>query len=150
MVAAPLGFALTWYLVGRRIWALGGRGDVYTLGDIVERRYHSKAARGWIASAVALGVIGYLGTQVQAMGVVMNTIFGVSPEVGAIIGLVILAFYCVGGGMIAGVYTDLFQGVLMIVVSVLVFFAAEGWRRSLRPLRRSIRLWSPPSVHFHC
>lgn len=124
MVAAPLGFALTWYLVGRRIWALGGRGDVYTLGDIVERRYHSKAARGWIASAVALGVIGYLGTQVQAMGVVMNTIFGVSPEVGAIIGLVILAFYCVGGGMIAGVYTDLFQGVLMIVVSVLVFFAA--------------------------
>lgn len=124
MFAAPLGFALTWFLVGKRIWKLGELGNIFTLGDIVHLRYNSNAARGWMGVAVALGVIGYLGTQVQAMGVVMNTIFGVSTTVGAIIGLAILAFYCIGGGMIAGVYTDLFQGILMAGVSVIVFFLA--------------------------
>lgn len=124
MVAAPMGFALAWFLVGKRIWKLGELGDIYTLGDIMEVRYNSKAARGWMGVAVALGVIGYLGTQVQAMGVVMHTIFGISPTVGAIIGLAVLAFYSIGGGIIAGVYTDLFQGLLMAAVSVIVFFLA--------------------------
>lgn len=123
-IAAPLGFALTWFLVGKRMWKIGELGEIYTLGDVVERRFNSKAVRGWIGLAVTLGVIGYLGTQVQAMGIIMHTIFGVSPMVGALIGLAILGFYCVGGGILAGVYTDLFQGIIMVVVSVLVFFMA--------------------------
>jgi Na+/proline symporter len=28
MFAAPLGFALTWFLVGRKIWRLGGLGEI--------------------------------------------------------------------------------------------------------------------------
>lgn len=123
-IAAPLGFALTWYLVGKRVWKVGDLGEIYTLGDVVERRYKSRAVRGWLGLAITLGVIGYLGTQVQAMGIIMHTIFGLSPTVGAIIGLAILGFYCVGGGIIAGVYTDLFQGIIMVVVSVLIFFIA--------------------------
>ncbi|MEK3937341.1 hypothetical protein MKY41_18780 [Sporosarcina sp. FSL W7-1349] len=123
-IAAPLGFALTWFLVGKRMWKVGELGEVYTLGDVVEKRYNSKAVRGWLGVAITLGVIGYLGTQVQAMGIIMHTVFGVSPKVGAIIGLAILGFYCVGGGIIAGVYTDLFQGVIMVGVSVIIFFMA--------------------------
>jgi sodium/proline symporter len=123
-IAAPLGFGLTWFLVGKRMRKVGDLGEIYTLGDIVEKRYESKAVRGWIGLALTLGVIGYLGTQVQAMGVIMNTVFGVSPNIGAIIGLAILAFYCVGGGIIAGVYTDLFQGIIMVTVSVVIFFMA--------------------------
>lgn len=123
-IAAPLGFALTWFIVGKRMWKVGELGEIYTLGDVVERRYNSKAVRGWIGFATILGVIGYLGTQVQAMGIIMHTIFGVSPMVGALIGLAILGFYCVGGGIIAGVYTDLFQGIIMVIVSVLIFFIA--------------------------
>lgn len=123
-IAAPLGFALTWFLVGKRMWKVGELGEVYTLGDVVEKRYNSKAVRGWLGVAITLGVIGYLGTQVQAMGIIMHTVFGVSPKVGALIGLAILGFYCVGGGIIAGVYTDLFQGVIMVAVSVVIFFMA--------------------------
>ncbi|RNL80593.1 sodium:solute symporter family transporter [Halostreptopolyspora alba] len=123
-LAAVLGFGLAWFLVGKRLWRMGNEEEVYTLGDVVERRYRSPAARGWIAVAVALGVIGYLGTQVQAMGVVMASIFGISPTSGALIGLGILAVYAIGGGTIAAVYTDVFQGVLLVVVSVVTFFVA--------------------------
>src|SRR5690625_1682290 len=124
LIAAPLGFALTWFLVGKRMWKAGNLGEVYTLGDVVEKRYNSKAVRGWLAIAITLGVIGYLGTQVQAMGVIMHALFGLEPKIGVLIGLVILAFYSVGGGIIASVYTDLFQGMIMIVVSIVICFIA--------------------------
>ncbi len=123
-ISASLGFALTWYLVGKRMWQMGELGEIFTLGDVVERRYNSKAVRGWLGIAITLGVIGYLGTQVQAMGIIMHSIFGVHPKLGAIIGLGVLAFYCVGGGMIASVYTDLFQGIIMVFISVVIFFMA--------------------------
>lgn len=123
-ISASLGFALTWYLVGKRIWKFGELGDVYTLGDVVEKRYQSRAVRGWLGLAITFGVIGYLGTQVQAMGIIMHSIFGISPKLGAVIGLGILTFYCVGGGIIASVYTDLFQGIIMVAVSLIVFFMA--------------------------
>jgi sodium/proline symporter len=122
--AAPLGFALAWFLAAKRMWKLGSLGEVYTLGDVVEKRYDSKGVRGWIGFAVALGVIGYLGVQVQATGFVMASVFGISTTTGAILGLAILGAYAVGGGIIAGVYTDLVQGVIMVGVSVAVLFFA--------------------------
>jgi sodium/proline symporter len=142
-IAAPLGFALTWFLVGKRMWKVGELGEIYTLGDVVERRYNSKAVRGWIGLAVTLGVIGYLGTQVQAMGIIMHTVFGVSPKVGAIIGLAILAFYCVGGGIIAGVYTDLFQGIIMVAVSVVIFFVAINIGGGVQNITESLHSSDP-------
>jgi sodium/proline symporter len=122
--AAVLGFGLAWFLVGRRLFEMGAKGDVYTIGDVVDRRYNSPAVRGAMALAIVLGVVGYLGTQVQAMGVVMGAIFGIDTTTGALIGLGILAVYAVGGGTIAAVYTDVFQGVLMIAVSVVISFYA--------------------------
>ena len=152
LIAAPLGFALTWFLVGKRIWMMGEQGDVFTLGDVVEKRYNSRSVRGWLGFAITLGVIGYLGTQVQAMGVIMHSIFGVSPAVGALIGLGILAFYSVGGGIIASVYTDLFQGVIMIAVSIVIFFFAlnvgGGMQNITETLQSSDPLLASPFGNF--
>lgn len=143
LIAAPLGFGLTWFLVGKRMWKMGEQGDVFTLGDVVEKRFESKAVRGWLGLAITLGVIGYLGTQVQAMGIIMNTIFGVSPKVGALIGLAILAFYSVGGGIIASVYTDLFQGTIMIVVSIIAFFVAINAGGGIQTITESLQSAAP-------
>ncbi|HLR69174.1 sodium:solute symporter family transporter [Virgibacillus alimentarius] len=143
LIAAPLGFGLTWFLVGKRMWMMGNKGDVYTLGDVVEKRYDSKAARGWLGIAITLGVIGYLGTQVQAMGIIMHSIFGVSPKVGALIGLTILAFYSVGGGIIASVYTDLFQGIIMIIVSIVIFFIAINVGGGMQTITQNLQSADP-------
>jgi len=138
-LAAVLGFGLAWFLVGKRMWRLGNLGEVYTLGDVVERRYGSRAVRGWIAAAVALGVMGYLGTQVQAMGVVMGSIFGIPSTTGALIGLAILAAYAIGGGTIAAAYTDVFQGLLMVFVSIVMFFVAINVGGGLPEITRTLR-----------
>jgi sodium/proline symporter len=142
-LAAVLGFGLAWFLVGKRMWRLGNVGEVYTLGDVVERRYGSRAVRGWIAAAIVLGVMGYLGTQVQAMGVVMGSIFGISSTTGALIGLGVLAVYAIGGGTIAAVYTDVFQGVLMVGVSIIMFFVAINVGGGLPEITQTLRESDP-------
>src|SRR5690625_2657432 len=113
MVATPLGFALTWFLLGKRVVKIGRMDELYTIGDVAEFRYQSRAARGILALTVLLGVIGYLGTQVLAMGFVVAVIFDVSVTTGAILGMIILGIYVIGGGILAGVYTDFFQGTLI-------------------------------------
>lgn len=124
MIATPLGFAITWFVLGKRMVNVGDMGEIYTVGDIAELRYNSRAARGTVAVVVVLGVLGYLGTQVLAMGIVVAAIFDVSTTTGAIIGMGVLGVYVVGGGILAGVYTDLFQGLLMIAASMVAFFYA--------------------------
>ncbi|MEM8667857.1 MAG: hypothetical protein AAGG48_10100 [Planctomycetota bacterium] len=45
-------------------------------------------------------------------------------EIYVVIACAVLVFYCVTGGIIASVYTDLVQGAVMVVAAVLVFAAA--------------------------
>jgi len=143
MIATPLGFAITWLLVGKRMMNVGDMGEVYTVGDIAELRYKSRGARGVTALAVALGVLGYLGTQVLAMGIVVSAIFGVSTTAGALIGMSVLGLYVIGGGFLAGVYTDLFQGVLMLFASVVAFYFALESGGGITEITRTLQAENP-------
>ncbi len=121
---ATLGTGLTWTLVGKRLRLLSEAREILTLPDAVAARYGGRAPRLMMGLAVLLGVLGYLGTQVMAIGWVMVAVFGVSMPVALTIGLAVLAFYSIAGGIIASVYTDLFQGLLMVVAALAVFYYA--------------------------
>ncbi|HBQ00745.1 MAG TPA: hypothetical protein DD672_09735, partial [Gammaproteobacteria bacterium] len=94
-------------------------------------RYGSEAVRFLMAVTIVLGVMGYLATQILAMAVVMQAILS-GTETFADIGLVscvvissaVLIFYCVTGGIIASVYTDVVQGAIMIVAGSLILMTA--------------------------
>lgn len=47
-------------------------------------------------------------------------------EIYVVFSCAVLVFYCVTGGIIASVYTDLVQGLVMVVAAVLVFVAAAS------------------------
>ncbi|HET6563741.1 MAG TPA: hypothetical protein VFG72_17865 [Marmoricola sp.] len=143
MIATPLGFAITWLLIGKRMMGVGDMGEMYTVGDVAELRYRSPAARGVMGVAVVLGVLGYLGTQVLAMGIVVAAIFGVSTTTGAIIGMSVLGLYVIGGGILAGVYTDLFQGVLMLVASLVAFYYAVDSGGGISEITRTLQQENP-------
>lgn len=143
MMATPLGFALTWLMLGKRMMGVGDMGEMYTVGDVAELRYKSPAARGVMGLTVALGVLGYLGTQVLAMGIVVAAIFDISTTTGAIIGMAVLGLYVVGGGILAGVYTDLFQGVLMLVVSFVAFYYALESGGGIASMTRTLQEEAP-------
>ncbi len=126
-IVLPIGFTsglLVW-VVGARLRALRAVREAFTVPDAIAERWRTPAVTALAAIAVLCGSIAYLGLQVQAAGVVLQAIFGLSSPFGAmLLGAGVLATYCMLGGMVAGVHTDVLQGSLMAVVGVLVFACA--------------------------
>lgn len=120
-------FLLAWVL-GRRLRLLAEVREVYTIPDALLCRFGSRAASGLAAVAIAVGSVGYLGAQLLACGRVLEAVLGLPARFGeasflvaVAIGVAVVLFYSVAGGMVAGVYTDIVQGVLMVVAAVAVF-----------------------------
>lgn len=117
--------------VAKRLRLLAEVREVYTIPDAVLCRYGSRTTSGTAAVAILIGTVGYLGTQLLALGRLLDSVLGLrgyvgeqSLLVGVALGLAVLLIYSVGGGMKAGVYTDVLQGALMMGAACLVFVYA--------------------------
>ena len=129
VVCAGLGFVLAFFLLAKRLRLFAGLRGSISLPDAVAARYKSESTRFFTAIAILLGVMGYLATQIRAMatvlqGILASTFGTISLEMCVAISCAVLVFYCVTGGIIASVYTDLIQGFVMMIAAVLVLVAA--------------------------
>ncbi|MEZ5331491.1 MAG: sodium/proline symporter [Thermoanaerobaculia bacterium] len=132
-ICASIGFtpALLCWTVGRRLRRLAAAPDVLTIPDVVLARWGDRRASGLAALTVLVGSVAYLGAQIQAVGVVLEAVFGARERLGELglpammlVGVAVVVAYSTAGGMVAGVYTDLVQGLLMMVAAVAIFAAA--------------------------
>ena len=114
----PVAFMLT----GKRLRLLVEVRPILTLPEAVAARYGGSGPAIAMSVAIVLGVLGYLGTQVLAIGTVLQAVLGIDLLAALAVGLGVLAFYAIAGGIVAGVYTDLFQGLLMLGAAVAVLF----------------------------
>lgn len=114
----PVVFMLT----GKRLRLLVEVRPILTLPEAIAARYGGCWPAIAMSAAIILGVLGYLGTQVLAIGTVLQAVLGIDLLAALAIGLGVLAFYAIAGGIVAGVYTDLFQGLLMLGASLAVLF----------------------------
>ena len=133
IITIPIGFGLAYYLLAKRVRLLAELRNCISLPDIAEVRYGSASVRLLVAIAILAGVVPYLATQIKAMALVLQEIFASNGMPGhesllfcVTVSSAVLVFYCVTGGIIASVYTDLFQGIVMVVVAALVFVTALG------------------------
>lgn len=133
IVCASIGMSLSFFLLGKRLRMLAEIREVISLPDAVAARYNNRLTSLLTAIAILLGVMGYLATQILAMATVLRSVLadiswiGVLPiEVCLAVSSAVLVFYCVTGGIIASVYTDLVQGVIMVVAALLVLITAIG------------------------
>ena len=131
VICASIGFCLSFHLLAKRMRLFAEIRESVSLPDLVAARYGSETSRFLTAIAIILGVMAYLGTQIKAMAIVLQEILSrgsflqdISLGWCVAISSAVLIFYCVTGGIIASVYTDLFQGLVMVVAATLVFFAA--------------------------
>ena len=129
VIATSIGFALSFFLLGKRLRLFAELRESVSLPDAVAARYRSETSRFLTAVAILLGVLGYLAAQILAMARVLQDIlgreFGTVPiEICMAASCAVLVFYCVTGGIVASVYTDLVQGLVMVIAAVLVFFTA--------------------------
>ena len=129
-IILPVGFTsgLLCWVVGRRLRLLASAREVYTIPDALECRYKSRLTSGLGALAVVVGTVGYLGAQILALGLLIEAIFGTRVALGPwslvvamAVGMAVVLVYSITGGMMAGVYTDVVQGGVMLVAAVAVF-----------------------------
>lgn len=86
----------------------------FTVPDFVAERYYSKAAR--MIAVICLIVISftYVAGQMRGVGVVFSRFLDVEIEWGVVIGMVIVFFYAVLGGMKGITYTQVAQFCVLI------------------------------------
>ncbi|MEO5511488.1 MAG: sodium/proline symporter [Longimicrobiales bacterium] len=146
MLPAALTGAMSAWVLAKRMRLLGEFRGLVTIPDAIGVRYRSPAAQGLSGIAILIAVIGYMATQILALGIVIDAIFGTGLTVGIWIGTAITLAYSVAGGILAGVYTDVFQGTLMAVASVLVFMVTLQVGGGLSGISRTLLASSQPAL----
>ena len=124
------------WVLAKRMRLLGEARNLITVPDAIGARYSSRGAQGLAAIAMLVGIVGYMATNALAMGVVINSIFGVGLGWGIWIGMGVTLAYSASGGILAGIYNDVFQGTLMAIALFwsscsFLFLVAAG--RDLKP-----------------
>ena len=109
------------WVLAKRMRLLAEARKLITVPDALGARYNSRGAQGLSAVAILIATIGYMATNILALGLVLDAIFGTGLTAGIWIGMAIVLAYSASGGILAGIYTDMLQGALMATASLLVF-----------------------------
>lgn len=117
VVGETLGVGTAWLVMCRRFKRLTDRYDSITVPDYLEDRFRDAGHKLRLISAGALAVFVtiYVSAQIDATGKAFETFLGINYFAGAIIGFGVVLVYIVSGGFVAVVWSDVFQGLLMLM-----------------------------------
>jgi sodium/proline symporter len=129
------GIAASWWLVSRRLKALGDESDSITVPDVLTAKFADKSQADLIRIVAVLIIVvmvtTYVTAQMVATGKAFSSFLGMNYETGVIVGSIFIIGYTFVGGYKAVSYTDVVQGVLMllglIVVPAAAIIASGGW-----------------------
>ena len=143
--AYALGFAVILFFFAKKLRKSGG----FTLPDYMGDRFDSRFLRAWSAFVVALTSVIYLIAQIRGMGFILERLLGIDVLWGQLLGTVIFVSYVALGGLLAIVWTNAAQFLMMwlglIVVAVGVSSAAGGWFEVLRAVEEIAPGWTSPT-----
>ena len=143
MLPAAVTGAMGAWVLAKRMRLLAELRGLITVPDAIGARYRSPLAQGLAGASILLAVIGYMATNILALGLVIDAVFGTGVGVGIWLGMGITLAYSAAGGIVAGIYTDVFQGALMALASVLVFAATLRAGGGLEAMSRTILAADP-------
>ena len=126
------------WVLAKRLRLLGEARGLITIPDAIGARYRSPMAQGLSAVAILIAIVGYMATNVLALGLVIDAIFAIGLGPGIWLGTLVTLAYSASGGILAGIYTDLFQGAVMALASVLVFLFTMDVGGGMSAISRTI------------
>jgi cation/acetate symporter len=102
----------------------------YTVPEFISDRYYSKTARVVAVACLIIASVTYVIGQMKGIGVAFSRFLEVEYENGLLIGMVIVFFYAVMGGMKGITYTQIAQYVIMItaytIPAIFISFMLTG------------------------
>jgi sodium/proline symporter len=133
VIGIGFGILCSWTFIAIALRGYTGRAGALTIPDFLAARFpgYGLAIRGLATVIILFFYTTYLGAQFVGAGKILNATFGMSYTWGMVLGAVVVLAYTVMGGFLAVAWTDLFQGLLMAVVAVvlpvLAFIHLGGW-----------------------
>ena len=128
-----IGVAANWGLMAKRLRIYSEQlDDAVTLPTYLQRRFADKTP--WLKSISSLSILlfflFYVGSGLIAGGKLFNEVFGFDYQIAVFVSVALILFYTLFGGFLAVSWTDVFQGLLMLLalvcVPVLVISQAGG------------------------
>ncbi len=112
-----IGVAVSWFFMAERFKQLSDEYNSITIPDYLVSRFKSRThtLRIVAATALSLFVIIYVSAQIDATGSAFESFMGWNYFSGAIVGFLIVLTYIFSGGFIAVAWSDLFQGLIMLI-----------------------------------
>lgn len=133
VVGEIVGIALSWGLISRRLKRLGDETNSITVPDVLAAKFADKwhLIRGVAVLIIVVMVTTYVTAQMVSSGKAFSSFLGMKYETGVVVGGIFIIAYTFVGGYKAVSYTDVVQGVLMllglIAVPAAAVYAAGGW-----------------------
>ena len=146
-----IGVAGAWMLMAKRFKRLTDRYDAITVPDYLEARLRDSGH--WLrliaAGALLVFVPIYAGAQVFATGTAFNAFLGWNHFVGAAVGFSVVMLYITQGGFTAVVWSDVFQGILMLAGLVVLPLVALSYGGGLGAITEVVRGIDPHLLSWH-
>ena len=118
-----LGVAANWGLMAKRLRLYSEQlDDAVTLPTYLQRRFADNTP--WLKSIASLSILlfflFYVGSGLIAGGKLFNEVFGFDYHIAVFVSVALILFYTLFGGFLAVSWTDVFQGLLMLLALVCV------------------------------
>ncbi|WP_103863575.1 sodium/proline symporter [Aquimarina sp. I32.4] len=117
-----IGVIISWFLMAERFKELSDKYRSITIPDYLVSRFKSRSntLRIVAATALSLFVVIYVSAQIDATGSAFESFLGWDYFTGAIVGFIIVLAYVFTGGFVAVAWSDLFQGLVMLLGLILL------------------------------
>lgn len=121
-IGAAFGTLLNWSLIAKRLRRFTEKLRSLTIPDFLENRYKDDThmVRGISTTIIAIFMVSYVSVQLVASGKILSEAFGWDYHSALILGFAIITFYTLMGGFFAVAWTDVFQGMLIVIILVIL------------------------------
>lgn len=110
----PVGFAIASILVARPMRRVGR----YTVPDFFRARFDSAVIRWGSPLVILIASTVYMVSQLTVSGIIATALLGWSHQVGVLVTGLIFILYTALGGFLSVTWNDVFQGFLMVTMTV--------------------------------
>ncbi len=113
--------ALSFFIIGDKILILSRKRNYIIPSDFIQDRYNSPFLKKLFSMVMIIFTLPYIALQAIASGKSLNSLIGISYLAGALLITGFVVTYVVLGGLRSIVWTDFFQGFLMIAFTLAAF-----------------------------
>ena len=124
VIGEVLGVSICWLFMAKKFKALTDKFESITIPDYLASRFNSKTHTLRLTAALILMIFItiYVSAQIDATGAAFETFFGWNYFLGALVGFGIVITYISFGGFVAVAWSDLFQGFMLLLTGLKMFF----------------------------